>query len=114
MGESIGWGVFVVLLIVIIGLFVVSKISKTNKRKSQLMAKYQDEDLVERLMNNYFWQGQSASELIDSLGKPEDVDRKVLKTKTKEVWKYNHQGGKRYGLRITLDNDVVVGWDKKT
>ena len=65
-------------------------------------------------MNKNFWQGQTAEQLIDSLGRPEDIDQKILKTKKKEIWKYNHQGGNRYGLRITLDNDHVVGWDQKT
>ena len=51
--------------------------------------------------------------LIDSLGQPQDIDTKVLKTKKKEIWKYNHNGGNRFGLRITLDNDIVVGWDQK-
>ena len=78
------------------------------------MEKYQDEALVEKLMKCSFWQGQSSDQLLDSIGNPEDIDEKVLKTKKKEVWKYNHQSGNRYGLRITLDNDIVVGWDQKT
>ena len=41
------------------------------------------------------------------------VDNKVLKTKTKDIWKYNRTGTNRYGLRITVENDIVVGWDKK-
>lgn len=48
---------------------------------------------------------------MDSLGRPLDIDQKVLKTK--EVWKYNQTGKGRYALRITLENGEVVGWDQK-
>ncbi len=77
------------------------------------MQKYGDEKLVDRLMKGMFWQGQLKGELIDSIGKPLDIDQKVLKTKTKEVWKYNKTGKNRYGLKVTLENGEVVGWDKK-
>lgn len=40
-------------------------------------------------------------------------DQKVLKTKTKEVWKYKPTGKNRYALKITLEDDEVIGWDQK-
>jgi len=61
-----------------------------------------------------FWQGQTPEQLVDSIGHPVDVDKKVLKTKSKEVWKYNQTGKGRFSLRITIENDLVVGWDKKS
>ncbi|MFK7816493.1 MAG: hypothetical protein AB8B92_09160 [Gammaproteobacteria bacterium] len=64
-------------------------------------------------MKRTLWQGQTAEQVIDALGKPKDIDRKVLKTKTKEIWKYFPSGHRQYDLRITLDNDEVVGWDDK-
>ncbi|NNC68303.1 MAG: hypothetical protein HKN83_09745 [Gammaproteobacteria bacterium] len=42
-----------------------------------------------------------------------DIDQKVLKTKTKEVWKYFPSGRRRYGLRVKQVNGEVVGWDEK-
>ena len=77
------------------------------------MAKYQDKEVVDNIMRRQFWQGQTAEQLIDAIGEPEDIDVKVLKTKKKEIWKYDHQSGNRYELRITLDNDIVVGWNQK-
>lgn len=59
------------------------------------------------------WVGETADQLRDSLGEPESVDQKVLKTKIKEVWKYGHQGGNRYKYRVNLDDNIVVGWDAK-
>ena len=90
------------------------KQSQTAQRLEYLRNKYQDEDTVQRIVQGYMWEGQRADQVIDSLGKPEAVDNKLLKTKKKEVWKYGHQGANRYRLRITLDDDVVVGWDKKS
>ena len=39
---------------------------------------------------------------------------KPQKTKIKEVYKYNKVGNtNNYGLRITLENGLVTGWDDK-
>ncbi|AKE51636.1 hypothetical protein [Kangiella geojedonensis] len=113
LGESVGWIPLTIIVLSIIGLTVWYKISRKAKHKEALMLKYQDEELVEALIKRSFWQGQTAEQLLDSLGQPHDIDQKVLKSKKREVWKYNHQGGNRYGLRITLDNDQVAGWDQK-
>ena len=114
LGESVGWLPLVLIVVAAIGLIIWYQMAQTKKHREALMAKYHDKQLVEDLMNESFWQGQTAEQLIDSLGNPHDIDQKILKTKKKEVWKYNHQGGNRYALRITLDNDYVVGWDQKT
>lgn len=87
--------------------------NKKKKRLSYLRGKYKDEELIQKIYNGYMWQGQTLEQLIDSLGQPVAMDKKVLKTKKKEIWKYGHQGGNRFSLRITLEDDVVVGWDKK-
>lgn len=88
--------------------------SLTHKaRLAYLRRRYADEEAVQRIMKRSLWQGQTSDQLVDSLGEPADVDRQVLKTKKKEIWKYVHQGGNRYGLRVTLEDDVVVGWDRK-
>ncbi|PST96312.1 DUF2845 domain-containing protein [Photobacterium iliopiscarium] len=112
-GESIGWGVITGVIAAGIAFYLWSKSNKNKKRREYLIDKYQDLSLVEDLMNQCFWVEQTADQLIDSLGHPVDIDQKMLKTKKKEVWKYSHQGGNRYSLRITLDNDHVVGWDQK-
>lgn len=113
LGESVGWGSLIMLAALVIGLIIWLYISNIKKRREMLLNKYQDPKLVEALMARRIWQGQTAEQVLDSLGSPHDVDQKLLKTKKKEVWKYNHQGANRYGLRITLDDDQVVGWDQK-
>lgn len=82
-------------------------------RRTELLKKYGDEELVDRIMSGRIWQGQSAEQLRESIGEPLDVDEKVMKTKRREVWKYHALGGNRFGLRVTLNQSVVVGWDEK-
>jgi hypothetical protein len=82
-------------------------------RRLVLMRKYNNSEIVEKIMNKWVWQGQDNEQLKDSLGNPEFVDVNVMKSKRKEIWKYYRRGANRYGLKITLENDVVVGWDKK-
>lgn len=104
------WYWWLLIIIVIIGVF---NHYQTKWKRERLMEKYGDESLVDQLMKGIFWQGQPEGQLLDSLGKPLDIDQKVLKTKTKEVWKYNKTGKNRYALKITLENGEVIGWDKK-
>lgn len=113
LGESIGWPAVVIGFCLLCGLLFLLKAIGKSRRHSALMEKYQDESLVKDIEQGYYWQGQTADQLRDALGDPVDIDEKVLKTKTKSVWKYNHQGANRYGLRINLDDAVVRGWDQK-
>lgn len=98
-------------LAIVLGVFAL--ITALLAKRMRVTLKYKDEDLVDALLNETFWQGQTAEQLRDSLGEPLDIDQKVLKTKVKEVWKYEQTGKNRYGLKITLDDGVVVGWDQK-
>lgn len=82
-------------------------------RRTQLLNKYGDEDIVGKIMAREIWQTQTAEQLRDSLGVPVDTDVKVMKAKRREVWKYHQTGVNRFGLRVTLEDGVVVGWDEK-
>ena len=82
-------------------------------RLAYLRDKYKDEALAWRIFKNEFWEGQTAIQLTDSLGTPAAKDDLLLKTRKREIWKYNQTGRNRYGLRITLDDDRVVAWDQK-
>ena len=86
---------------------------RRRARKKYLMQKYGDENTVNLIMNRQLWQGQTGDQLIDSIGLPRDVDSSVLKSKTKETWKYHMIRKNQYRLKIKLENDIVVGWDKK-
>ncbi len=94
------WYWWVVLAVV--AMFVYSYYQNKLKR-DRLIEKYGDAALVDKLMRRMFWQGQTEEQLRDSLGKPLDIDQKVLKTKTKEIWKYNETGKNRYALCVNLN-----------
>lgn len=111
--DSVGWITPIVLIIGFIFAAALYKRKKHNDRVSSLMEKYNDQEIVDRIIGGYFWQGQTEEQLIDSIGHPSAKDNKVLKTAVRQVWKYNQRGKNRYGLRVTVENGLVIGWDNK-
>ena len=100
---------FLIVGLIPLAINIVIKIS----RKRVLMSKYGNEEIVNKILNKVVWQGETSEQLFESLGSPQDIDEKVLKTKFKQIWKYNHRGSNRYGLRIIIENNIVVGWDNQ-
>ena len=84
-----------------------------RQRRRHLTEKYGDPEVARRIMKQILWQGETQEQLVESLGTPIDTDQKVMKTKSKEVWKYRPTGRNRFGLRVTLDDGIVVAWDVK-
>ncbi len=83
-------------------------------RRTELMAKYAgDQNLVERIVQGFYWEGQTAGQLKDALGNPADIAAKILKRKRNEVWKYHATGGDRYALWIELEEDLVARWEER-
>lgn len=103
-------GVVVVILVIVA---VINAAMKAEERKQRIYQKYGRTRIAENIIAKTIWIGETADQLFESLGQPLDIDQKVLKTKKKEIWKYNQTGTNRYSLKITLDNDIVVGWDLK-
>lgn len=100
-------------IVLVVGAFIFIAYHLDEKRRERLMDKYADPRLVERLMNREIWQGQTEEQLLDSQGKPAKIDQAVLKTKTRETWKYEEIAKNRYALKVILENGDVIGWDKK-
>ena len=67
-----------------------------RQRRKHLIEKYGDAEIARRLMKGIIWQGETRAQLLESLGKPVDTDEKVLKTKTKEIWKYRRTARNRF------------------
>lgn len=111
--ETFGFVIPTVIAIVIIATGVWLNKEAKKARRKELFEKYKDESVVEGIMAKTFWQGQTSEQLLDSFGEPLAIDNKVLKTKKKEIWKYDTIARNRYGLKITLENDIVMGWDQK-
>ena len=53
--------------------------------------------------------------LIESRGNPEDQKEKVTRNKTIDKYYYNSRLTRQkttvYGLEVTLENKVVIGWE---
>jgi hypothetical protein len=111
--DSVGVVTPIVIFVLIIAGVVWYKHAQRQKRILYLLDKYGDEQIVNHILQQHFWQGQTAEQLRDSVGNPITVDNKAMATRKREIWKYNSIGKRRYALRITLDDDVVIGWDQK-
>ena len=112
-GESII--ILGIMIIAIVTIFKFLSWKKSNRdlieKRQQLMDKYNDKEIVENIINQTLWHGETSDQIVESLGKAEDIDQKSLRTKTKEIWKYGHEGENNYRLKINLKNDVVIGWN---
>jgi hypothetical protein len=105
--------VIILFILGVVALMVWSNASSAKARRERIYQKYGRTEVAERLIKKTAWVGETAEQLRDSLGPPLDIDEKVLKTKRREVWKYVRKGKNRYGLKFTVENGVLVGWDEK-
>jgi len=102
-----------VLLFIYVASGLLSRRAESHRRRQHLedlMLKYEDQSIVDAILNNEFWIGASDDMLRDSLGEPEDIDREVMKRKTKETWKYGRKRANQYRLRVFVENGVVTSW----
>lgn len=106
--DNIGAGAFITCIVVVLAAVIFYFIRKRAARLAYLRAKYGDDNIVRRIMERKLWQGQTMDQLLDSIGRPPSIDSNLLKTRKREVWKYQPSGKGRYRTRVTLDDDVVV------
>lgn len=114
MNKTVGWQIPALAVAGFLLLLFLNKWLKKRARLRYLRDKYQNEHIVQNILAKRIWIGQTSEQLTDALGYPAATDHKLLKTKKRDVWKYRHQGANRYGLRITVENDEVTGWDSKS
>jgi hypothetical protein len=79
-------------------------------RFRELAARW-DVKTATKIVAGQLWKGQTAEMLRLSLGEPEAIEEKVLKTKVTRVYKYGASGPNRFKLKVKLDDDEVVGWE---
>lgn len=92
--------------------FLVRHASKRFRRAS-LLKRFEDQAMVDTIMEGRIAQGMTAEMVIATWGEPADMDETVMKTKTKREMKYDQKGKNRFGTRVYLENGVVVGWETK-
>jgi uncharacterized protein YecT (DUF1311 family) len=93
----------------VIGLVFSLKIANAARRKRLLIAKYGDA-IAARILARQIWQGMTEEQLIESWGRPVEIGSEVMRTKTKQIWKYGQTGKNRFRERVTVENGTVSGW----
>ncbi|MDY0206051.1 MAG: DNA translocase FtsK [Pseudomonas sp.] len=90
------------------------KQNELDLRTAYLKQKYNNIAIVQAILDGKIWETMTEEQLIDSIGKPEAIDHKQMKQKSRDIWKYQHRGGNRYHLRVTVENGLVIGWESKS
>ena len=108
------WVVAAILIAVAIAVlwFAARQLAKRS-RYARLLEKYGDEKLAHAVMDGTIWQGMTAEQLRDAWGDPVSIEEKVMKTKVKQVFKYQQVAKNRFRDKVTLEDGVVTGWDQK-
>ena len=112
--EVVGAPMLIGVPLAILVIWILARVINRRAWRAELLAKYGDKGVVNQIMRRGIWQGQTSEQLIDSLGPPVAMDENVLRKCVRRTWKYHQTGLNRFALRITLENDVVIGWDKKS
>jgi hypothetical protein len=102
--------ILIIAVAIAISIAVISHRNKMQRRKF-LIEKYGLE-AAEKIIAKRIWEGMTTEQLIESWGRPDDVDTKVFKQKTSETWKYGQTGKNRFSDRVFTENGVVVGWQQ--
>jgi len=94
-------------------LWFVARSMARRSRYARLLAKYGDEKLVVAIVTGTIWQGMTSEQLREAWGDPIAIEEKVLKTKTKQVFKYQQVSRTRFRDKVMLEDGIVIGWDQK-
>ena len=111
--ENVGLLMLIIVIAACVVAFFLYKVFRKKKKLSYLKKKYVNSRIVERMFNGVIWQGETAAQLMDSLGKPDAVDKRQSQSLKKEVWRYGRRGGGRYNLAVDLENGIVINWEGK-
>lgn len=111
---------FIFIVVIAIGCaFGLSSMHKAKKikeyqeqRRQYLIQKYGPET-AQLLLNQNIWHGATCEMMLDAFGQPADIDTAVMRNKHTSVLKYYPKGYNRYGMRITVENGYVIGWELK-
>jgi hypothetical protein len=108
-GAAMEFGGWLAIGGILVAIYGAIAILRRWMRWKHLIKKYGPE-IGKLIFAKRVWQGMTTEQLLDSWGDPEDLDEKVLKSKTKQVWKYGNNGRNRYRQRVFIEDSVVVGW----
>jgi hypothetical protein len=121
MADAGAAGIIVFLILMVIA--VVWHLSSGNaEREKKAEEDRLRREMIERvyalspykldILNGTIRQGMTANMVIAAWGQPAAVDRKVLKTKTKEILKYGPGPGRSFANKVIVEDGIVVGWEQ--
>lgn len=97
------------LIFSLLGLYIVARIileCADDVRRVRLTRKYLDVHVVKRILDGMIWPGQTAEQLMDAIGMPEER-LAIAGGHASERWYYDEIGHGRYRLAIVLQHGVV-------
>lgn len=84
--------------------FRITSLDSYNRYVDKMIDKYGPETGA-KIVNDEYWIGMTEEQLIDAKGKPDVIEKEVLKTKTKTTFIY---GSKAKGDVFVIENGEVV------
>ncbi|WP_133117409.1 hypothetical protein [Paramylibacter kogurei] len=104
---------FIAAIVVGIIALIMLRMAWRAGRRALWMKRYNDVEMVNAMMAGRIARGMTMDMVVDVWGIPADLDEVVMKTKTKHEMKYDEKGKNRYGTRVYLEDEIVVGWETK-
>ena len=83
-----------------------------QQRQQHLVEKY-GVDGAAKVNARELWRGAPVDAVIEMFGQPLDVDEVVSKKRVRRVLKYFQIRSNAYGLKVTVDDGFVTGWDRR-
>ena len=80
-------------------------------RLGRLISRYNSVEIANRIVRREVWEGQTEKQLVDSLGPAAQVNRGAPGAGKREVWSYRGRCWGRRGLRVTVEDGMVTGFD---
>jgi len=98
--------------------------SGVERREELLRFKYPDEAVLRKLKKGIVWKGESAEQLVDSLGAPVSIKPFSGRDTSNAFWEFDGRVGfessdgekklvYEVGLLIELKEGIVAGWKRK-
>lgn len=92
---------------------VVAERAAVDRARWQRLATAFGEENASRVMRREIWKGETQEMLFESYGHPHAKEEIVKKTKTTHIFKYDELAKGRYRVRVTVEQNVIVGWETK-
>jgi hypothetical protein len=93
--------------------YFIDKNEKIRKREAEIIQKY-GKEIAAKILKGKYWKGMTKAMLVESLGNPGTKKVDIFKDNEKLKFYYNKKrnqlGNWSFTLKISLENNKVVGW----